>query len=58
MRFLHGLQVHGSFLLGSASLNFGHTFLMVFLAIAGAYMTLRGIIEHALAGAVRQTEPA
>ena len=56
--FYMGFKFMEAFFLGSASLNFGHTFLMVFLAIAGAYMTLRGIIEHALAGAVRQTEPA
>jgi len=56
--FYMGFKFMEAFFLGSASLNFGHTFLMVFLAIAGAYMTLRGIIEHALAGAVRQTESA
>jgi glycosyltransferase involved in cell wall biosynthesis len=56
--FYMGFKFMEAFFLGSASLNFGHTFLMVFLAIAGAYMTLRGIIEHALVDAVRQTESA
>jgi glycosyltransferase involved in cell wall biosynthesis len=56
--FYMGFKFMEAFFLGSASLNFGHTFLMVFLAVAGAYMTLRGIIEHALVGAVRQTDSA
>ena len=56
--FYMGFKFMEAFFLGSASLSFGHTFLMVFLAITGAYMTLRGIIEHSMAGAVRQTEPA
>ena len=54
--FYMGFKFMEAFFFGSASLNFGHTFLMVFLALAGAYMTLRGIIEHSMAGAVRQTE--
>jgi glycosyltransferase involved in cell wall biosynthesis len=54
--FYMGFKFMEAFFLGSASLNFGHTFLMVFLAIAGAYMTLRGIIEHSMAGAVREIE--
>ncbi|MDQ1275315.1 MAG: hypothetical protein QG610_888 [Euryarchaeota archaeon] len=56
--FYMGFKFMEAFFLGSTSLNFGHTFLMVFLALVGAYMTLRGIIEHSMAGAVRQTEPA
>lgn len=56
--FYMGFKFMEAFFLGSASLNFGHTFLMVFLALAGAYMTLRGIIAHSMAGATRQTEPA
>jgi len=56
--FYMGFKFLEAFFLGSASLNFGHIFLMVFLALAGAYMTLRGIIEHSMAGATRQTKPA
>ncbi len=56
--FYMGFKFMESFFLGNASLNFGHTFLMVFLALTGAYMTLRGIIEHSMAGAYKQTEPA
>ncbi|MPM28537.1 Undecaprenyl-phosphate 4-deoxy-4-formamido-L-arabinose transferase [bioreactor metagenome] len=56
--FYMGFKFMEAFFLGSASLSFGHTFLMVFLAITGAYMTLRGIIEHSMAGAARQTESA
>ena len=53
--FYMGFKFLEAFFLGSASLNFGHTFLMVFLALAGAYMTLRGIVAHSMAGATRQT---
>lgn len=56
--FYMGFRFMESFLLGSASLNFGHIFVMVFLALAGAYMTLRGIIAHSMAGELRQTGPA
>jgi glycosyltransferase involved in cell wall biosynthesis len=56
--FYMGFKFMEAFFLGSASLNFGHTFLMVFLALAGAYMTLRGIIEHSMAGAASQTGSA
>jgi len=56
--FYMGFKFLEAFFLGSASLNFGHTFLMFFLAFAGAYMTLRGIIEHSMAGATRKTDPA
>lgn len=56
--FYMGFRFLEAFFLGGASLNFGHTFLMVFLALVGAYMTLRGIIEHSMAGATRQTKPA
>jgi hypothetical protein len=56
--FYMGFKFLEAFFLGSTSLNFGHTFLMVFLALVGAYMTLRGIIEHSMAGATRQIESA
>ena len=54
--FFMGFKFMADYFFGIASLNFGHTFLMVFLALAGAYMTLRGIIAHSMAGAVRQTD--
>lgn len=54
--FYMGLKFMEDFFLGTGSLNFGHTFLMVFLALTGAYMTLRGIVAHSMAGATRKTE--
>jgi glycosyltransferase involved in cell wall biosynthesis len=54
--FYMGFKLLETVFLGSASLNFGHTFLMVFLSLAGAYMTLRGIVAHSMAGATRQSE--
>ena len=54
--FFMGFKFMADYFFGIASLNFGHTFLMVFLALAGAYMTLRGIIAHSMAGATRQTD--
>ncbi|AKB18811.1 glycosyltransferase family 2 protein [Methanosarcina sp. WWM596] len=55
--FCMGFKFLEAFFLGSTSLNFEHTFLMVFLFLAGAYMALRGIIAHSMAGSVRQTDP-
>jgi hypothetical protein len=55
--FYMGFRFMEDVLLSSASLNFGHTFLMVFLALAGAYMTLRGIVAHSMEGELRQKEP-
>jgi len=43
---------------GIESLHFGPAFLMVFLALAGAYMTIRGIVIHSLAEVTGQTETA
>ncbi|MDD3245403.1 MAG: glycosyltransferase family 2 protein [Methanosarcina sp.] len=54
--FYMGFKFLEAFFLGSAGINFGHTFLMVFLFVAGAYMTLLGIVEHSMAREVRQTE--
>jgi len=56
--FYMGFKFLEALFLGSASLNLGHTFLMVFFALAGAYMTLRGIIVHSMAETTRQTKPA
>ncbi|WP_440946587.1 glycosyltransferase family 2 protein [Methanosarcina sp. T3] len=55
--FYMGFKFLEAFFLGSANLNFGHTFLMVFLALAGAYMTLRGIVVHSMSGEVKQIKP-
>ena len=54
--FYMGFKFLEAFFLGSASINFAPTFLMVFLSLAGAYMTIMGIVEHSLAGEARQTE--
>ncbi|AKB76282.1 hypothetical protein MSLAZ_3021 [Methanosarcina lacustris Z-7289] len=56
--FYMGFKFLEAFLLGSVGLNFGHTFRMVFLVVAGAYMTRRGIVEHSMVGATRQIESA
>jgi len=56
--FYMGFKFMEAYFLGSESLNFGPTFLMVFLALTGAYMTLRGIIKHAMVGEAKQTETA
>jgi glycosyltransferase involved in cell wall biosynthesis len=51
-----GFKFLEAFLLGIEKLYFGPTFLMVFLALAGAYMTIRGIVMHSLAEVSGQTE--
>ncbi|WP_410508132.1 glycosyltransferase family 2 protein [Methanosarcina hadiensis] len=56
--FYMGFKFMVDFFLGSASLNFGPTFVMVYLALVGAYMTFRGIVAHSMAEEVRQVEPA
>ncbi len=43
---------------GLQSPSFGPTFLMVFLALLGIYLTLRGIVMHSIVGVIRQTESA
>lgn len=55
--FYMGFKFLDAFFLGSANLNFWHTFLMFFLAFAGAYLTIRGIVEHSMAGITRNIEP-
>jgi glycosyltransferase involved in cell wall biosynthesis len=52
-----GFRFLEAFLLGFRSLHFGPAFLMVFLAFAGAYMTIKGIVIHSLEETA-QTEPA
>ncbi|AKB76638.1 dolichyl-phosphate beta-D-mannosyltransferase related protein [Methanosarcina horonobensis HB-1 = JCM 15518] len=54
--FYMGFKFMEAFFLGSANLNFGHTFLMVFLALIGVYMTLKGIVAHSMEGAFRQVD--
>jgi glycosyltransferase involved in cell wall biosynthesis len=54
--FYMGFKFLQSFFLGIDSLHLGPALLMVFLSLAGAYMTIRGIVIHSLSGAVRQTE--
>jgi uncharacterized membrane protein YidH (DUF202 family) len=56
--FYMGFRFIEAISLGSANLNFGYTFLMVFLVLMGMYTTLRGIAEHSVEGAFRQTKPA
>ena len=53
-----GFRFLEAFLLGIENLHFGPTFLMVFLALAGAYMTVRGIVMHSLEEVTGQTETA
>jgi len=53
-----GFKFLEAFLLGIEKLYFGPTFLMVFLAVAGAYLTIRGIVMHSLAEVTGQTEAA
>ncbi|BBL66260.1 glycosyltransferase (family 2) [Methanosarcina mazei TMA] len=54
--FYMGFKFMEATFFGSASLSFWYTFLMVFLALAGAYMTLRGIVAHSMAGDAKQTD--
>jgi len=50
LRFLEGI------LLGIESLHFWPVFLMVFLSVAGVYMTVGGIVKHSLVEVTAQTE--
>lgn len=43
---------------GIQSPSFGPTFLMIFLALLGIYLTLRGIVMHSIVEVIRQTESA
>lgn len=43
-----GFRFLEAFLLGFKILSFGPAFIMVFLALAGAYMTITGIVIHSL----------
>ena len=54
--FYMGFKFLEAFFLGSASINFGNTFLMVFLSVAGVSMTLLGIVEYSMARKVKQIE--
>jgi glycosyltransferase involved in cell wall biosynthesis len=50
LRFLEGI------ILGIESLHFWPVFLMVFLSVAGVYMTVGGIVKHSLVEVTMQTE--
>lgn len=50
LRFLEGI------ILGIESLHFWPVFLMVFLSVAGMYMTVGGIVKHSLVEVTMQTE--
>lgn len=54
---LMGFKLLEAFFLGNA-IYFGPTFLTIFLALTGAYMTLKGIVLHSMEGATGQTKPA
>jgi len=56
--FYMGFKFLGAFFSGLQSPSFGPTFLMVFLALLGIYLTLRGIVMHSIVGVIRQTESA
>jgi hypothetical protein len=36
--------------------SFGPTFLMIFLALLGIYLTLQGIVKHSLVDVIKQAE--
>ena len=54
--FYMGLKSLEAFLLGIESLHFWSVFLMIFLCLAGMYMTVRGIVIHSLVGVTTETE--
>ncbi len=54
--FYMGLKFLEAFLLGVEGLHSWSVFLMVFLAVAGVYMTMSGIVMHSLAEVTTQTE--
>jgi glycosyltransferase involved in cell wall biosynthesis len=54
--FYMGFKFLESFFAGVGSLNFGPTFLMIFLAVFGMYLTFRGIVMHSIVRVIRQAE--
>lgn len=50
-----GVKLLESFYLGVGSVSFGLTFLVIFLALLGVFMTVTGIVMHSMAGVIRQT---
>jgi glycosyltransferase involved in cell wall biosynthesis len=54
--FYMGLKFLEASFLGIESLHFWSAFLMVFLSIAGVYITVRGIVMHSLVEVATQTE--
>jgi hypothetical protein len=51
-----GLRFLEDIILGIESLHFWPVFLMVFLSVAGLYMTAGGIVKHSLVEVTMQTE--
>lgn len=56
--FYMGVKFLEAFLLGTEVFYFWPVFLMVFLSVAGVYMTVRGIVKHSLVEVAIQTENA
>ena len=56
--FYMAFKFLGEFSAGIQGPSFGPTFLMIFLALLGIYMTLRGIVMHSIVEVIRQTESA
>lgn len=54
--FYMGLKFLGAIILGIGSLHLWSLSLMVFLSVAGVYMTMRGIVIHSLVEVATQTE--
>lgn len=52
--FYMGLRFLEAFLLGIESLHFWSVFLMIFLCLAGVYMTVRGIVIHSMVDGTMQ----
>lgn len=54
--FYMAFKFLGEFSAGIQGPSFGPTFLMIFLALVGIYLTLRGIVMHSIVDVIRQTE--
>jgi glycosyltransferase involved in cell wall biosynthesis len=56
--FYMAFKFIGAFSAGIQGPSFGPTFVMIFLALSGIYLTLRGIVMHSVVEVIRQTESA
>jgi glycosyltransferase involved in cell wall biosynthesis len=56
--FYMAFKFIGAFSAGIQGPSFGPTFLMIFLALLGIYLTFRGIVMHSIVEVIRQTESA